>query len=168
MAEHNDHGFMATKENAAPLKAATIERAMAMNEKSVSFAARFKTRRGARRARALLAVESSAPGQTAHAVAPTRRSRGRRRRPTRRLASTEQELTVTPRAGQEGPARLRQVALLHPLRVLRVPRQLPGRRRRPRDAAPLPQPRAARGPPQGVEDDHGRRLLGDARAARRD
>ena len=50
MAEHNDHGFMATKENAAPLKAATIERAMAMNEKSVSFAARFKTRRGARRA----------------------------------------------------------------------------------------------------------------------
>ena len=35
MAEHNDHGFMATKENAAPLKQATIDRAMAMNEKSV-------------------------------------------------------------------------------------------------------------------------------------
>jgi hypothetical protein len=50
MAEHNDHGFMATKENAAPLKQATIDRALAMNEKSVSFAARFKTRRGARRA----------------------------------------------------------------------------------------------------------------------
>ena len=31
MAEHNDHGFMATKENAAPLKAATIERAMAIS-----------------------------------------------------------------------------------------------------------------------------------------
>ena len=36
MAEHNDHGFMATKENAAPLKQATIDRALAMNEKSVS------------------------------------------------------------------------------------------------------------------------------------
>jgi len=35
MAEHNDHGFMATKENAAPLKQATIDRALAMNEKSV-------------------------------------------------------------------------------------------------------------------------------------
>ncbi|CAH0364496.1 unnamed protein product [Pelagomonas calceolata] len=34
MAEHNDHGFMATKENAAPLKQATIDRALAMNEKS--------------------------------------------------------------------------------------------------------------------------------------
>ena len=49
MAEHNDHGFMATKENAAPLKAATIERAMAMNEKSVSLPRGLKqdARRGA-------------------------------------------------------------------------------------------------------------------------
>ena len=47
MAEHNDHGFMATKENAAPLKQATIDRALAMNEKSVSLPRDFKQDSGA-------------------------------------------------------------------------------------------------------------------------
>ena len=161
MAEHNDHGFMATKENAAPLKAATIERAMAMNEKSVSLPRGLKQDAGAAR-RALLTHRESPPWADRACVALGGPA------PPRVAPRVPRDLTLTPRAGQEGPARLRQLALLHPLRVLRVPRQLPGRRRRPRDAAPLPQPRAARGPPQGVEDDDGRRLLGDARAARRD
>ena len=60
MAEHNDHGFMATKENAAPLKAATIERAMAMNEKSVSLPRGLKQDAGAAR-RALLTHRESRP-----------------------------------------------------------------------------------------------------------
>ena len=47
MAEHNDHGFMATKENAAPLKQATIDRALAMNEKSVSLPRGLKQDAGA-------------------------------------------------------------------------------------------------------------------------
>ena len=60
MAEHNDHGFMATKENAAPLKQATIDRAMAMNEKSVSLPRGLNQDAGAAR-RALLTRRQSPP-----------------------------------------------------------------------------------------------------------
>ena len=78
MAEHNDHGFMATKENAAPLKQATIDRAMAMNEKSVSLPRGLNQDAG--RGAPRVADESRRPGQTERAS----RWAGRRRRAWRR------------------------------------------------------------------------------------
>ena len=76
MAEHNDHGFMATKENAAPLKQATIDRAMAMNEKSVSLPRDLNKTRARRAAR----LESHLPvGRQSGRRARTAPDRRRRR-----------------------------------------------------------------------------------------
>ena len=76
MAEHNDHGFMATKENAAPLKQATIDRALAMNEKSVRLPRDLNKTRARRAAR----LESHLPvGRQSGRRARTAPDRRRRR-----------------------------------------------------------------------------------------
>ena len=77
MAEHNDHGFMATKENAAPLKQATIDRAMAMNEKSVSLPRGLKQDAGRGAPRVADASTVTARGQTERASPGGRKSRAR-------------------------------------------------------------------------------------------
>ena len=74
MAEHNDHGFMATKENAAPLKQATIDRAMAMNEKSVSLPRDLKQDAGRAAPRVADASRVGRPWADRACVAPPGRA----------------------------------------------------------------------------------------------